>query len=98
MGEKYNRMMKLQFYRLNKAGETVTAAGELFVDTGNKFTFHFDTPVKGAVLNDGNEHDLTKLEGHVREWWMDRDGIFLRVFIKINNKWHDDQLNFYPAK
>lgn len=86
--------MKLYFSRLNDKNEGVSLAGELFVDTGNKFTFHFDYPAKGIILADGKAHDTSQLTGTVTSWWMDRDGMYLRVFHKPGDHWIPDQLGF----
>lgn len=87
-------MMKLYFQRLNKKGEEVSLSGELFVDSGNKFTFHFDHQAKDIVLNDGKAHNRDTLTGTITEWWMDRERIVLRVFVDIGGAWHPDQLGF----
>ena len=95
MGEKYTRDMKLRFRRLNKKHELISCTGELFTNSDGSFTFHFDIPAKGIVLNDGNTHHIDKLEGHIESFWIDREGLFMRAFVKINGKWHHDQLGFY---
>lgn len=90
--------MKLYFQRLNEKGEGVSLAGELFVNTDNKFTFHFDVPAKNIVLADGKAHDLVNIGGTITSWWMDREGMYLRVFHKTDETpgggWVSDQLTF----
>jgi hypothetical protein len=85
--------MKAYLQRCDKDNNVHNLAGELHCNDGQAFTFYLDTPAKNIVLNDGQPHDFTELEGVITRWWVDQEGFYLRGFLRINKKWHEEGLH-----